>query len=87
MEMSVELIMVITVTVVVAGIAVFLVQGQSSDLSKVLSGQKDDARCTLLKSKYRSADRNTRCAKKGEIQSKISSLDGCTAPTLSSPNC
>jgi hypothetical protein len=78
MEMSVELIMVITVTVVVAGIAVFLVQSQSSDLSEVLSGQKDGAQCELYKSEYKS-----KVCRNDEPESAISveQPSDCTIPS------
>lgn len=54
MQMSIELVMVIAVTVVVASIAIFLVQSQSSDLGEVLGDRKASAQCEYYKSQYES---------------------------------
>jgi len=54
MDKTIELIMVVTVTIVVAGIIVFLVQGETGTFGDWVGGQQDNAECDLWQTKYKS---------------------------------
>lgn len=83
MDKILEIVIAATIIIAIASILAFMVNSEATNFEDWIGGETTSARCDLLQNRFQNAESNQ---EQQDITSKINELDGCSTPSIDSPD-